>query len=46
MGIGINFELNWDCITLRYMENNTQALRVFEEYIFLFLRFSLIILLD
>ena len=28
MGIGINFELNWDCITLRYMENNTVALRI------------------
>ena len=23
MGIGIKFELNWECITLRYMENNT-----------------------
>ena len=26
MGVGINFELNWDCVTLRYTENNTVAL--------------------
>ena len=30
MGIGIKFELNRECITLRYMENNTVALS-FEE---------------
>ena len=29
MGIGIKFDLNWDCITQRYMENNTVALRIF-----------------
>ena len=28
-GIGINLKLNWDCITLQYMENNTVALRIF-----------------
>ena len=33
MGIGINFELNWDCITQCYTGNNTVALRIFEEYI-------------
>ena len=33
MGICINFEWNWLGITLRYMENNTVALRIFEEYI-------------
>ena len=32
MGIGIKFKLNWDCITLPYIENNTVALRIFEEY--------------
>ena len=35
MGIGIKFELNWDSITRLYMENNTVALRIFEEYIYL-----------
>ena len=33
MGVRIKFELNWDCITRRYMENNTLDLRNFEEYI-------------
>ena len=31
--MGVAFELNWDCITRRYMENNTVGLRNFEEYI-------------
>ena len=33
MWICIKFQLNWDSITRRYMENNTVALRFFEEYI-------------
>ena len=28
MGTGITFELNWDCIATRHMENNTVALDI------------------
>ena len=28
-GWALKFELNWECITLRYKENNTVAHRIF-----------------